>query len=623
QAIYTYSLAGGLVADEDLEQRNGGPLNREMRGPGWARLTQMWRAANPQQGRTQGQPQEGQEVTGLPEGQDEIFKLLGHLLRQRHFAAMPGQQQTAQGNGQEERPVAVIIDYAEKLMPVGVAEGHAQTDQLAAVETAQRWAVDPLIRATNNIIILLTTNLGQLAANIHTEGSGCRAIRIPLPDDGERHAYIEHLIRLRELQGRVGLAALKDDDFGRTTKEQADTLATMTQGMRLADIDNLNRLIIMRSALNHQPPIISQGDVQHEKEQVIQAQSEQLLEVVPRRRTFDDIGGLDTLKKYLSSRAQLMKQRSRSPLVPSGLLLAGPPGTGKTIIAEALATVSGFNLVKMRNIQDRWVGSSERNLELVISLLKDLYPVVVFIDEVDQAVGRRDTGNNGDSGVSGRMFARVLEEMSDSSNRGRILWIAATNRADILDDALLRRYDRVVPLLAPDASEMELIFIRMPKAINSQSGHDTMRYGGDLELAGDNVPAASDRAKFHSLAEMTTRLGLTGAGIEVVVRRAAEFATEAGSVEPGPEKGEEVAVIQRRHLEAALDDYMPNHDPDVYDLQGLLAIQACNFFSVVPALPNRPPFNQILERDARGSTRISRERLRTEIQKLRAKTGHL
>src|SRR6185437_5183476 len=108
------------------------------------------------------------------------------------------------------------------------------------------------------------------------------------------------------------------------------------------------------------------------------------------------IGGLEKLKEYLIQATQQMAQRGRTPLVPSGLLLAGPPGTGKTIIAEALATQSGFNLVKMRNIREKWVGNSERNLDLALNLLKDLHPVVVFVDEIDQAMGRRDTGQDGD-----------------------------------------------------------------------------------------------------------------------------------------------------------------------------------------------------------------------------------
>lgn len=631
QAMYSYSLAGGLIADEDRDQ-GVGLLQREMKGEGWDRLFATLRLARPA-GRAgqNGQTSVGREVNDpdLPDDPVEIFRLLGHLLRQRHAApGVKGPPTTPQ----EERPIAVIIDYAEKLMPVGVAEGHSVVEQLVAVEVAQRWAVDPLIRLSKNIIILLTTNIGQLAQNIPSHGSGTRTIRVPLPDEHERRAYIQYLMALRQQPGKTGLAPLQESDFDTEPVKQVTKLTGMTQGMRLIDIDNLNRALIMRARNEQKPPVITQGEVQHEKEEVIQSQSEHLLEIVQRDRGFEEIGGLEPLKKYLTRRAGLMLQGSRSPLVPMGLLLAGPPGTGKTIIAEALAKESGFNLVKMRNIQDRWVGSSERNLDMVLNLLKDLYPVVVFIDEIDQAVGRRDTGNSGDSGVSGRMFARILEEMSDPTNRGRILWVAATNRTDILDSALLRRFDRVIPLLVPDEREASLIYITMPRTINKQSGafsrggSGLVQYGGDLTLSDEKPPTPRDLACFADIAQRTTERGLTGAGIEIVVRRAFELAEEELLDQKGSLDERDAPVIESHHLHQALDDYKPNHQRDDYDFQSLLAIHACNFLSVLPPLPARPPFTDLFEEEPRSGDappgrqgqsprrRISPEKLNTAIR---------
>lgn len=592
QAIYTYSLAGGLIADEDREQRNGGPLQRNMQSPAWRRLfdtlavAHSGQATQGQQPGQNGQPQEGREVDELPDEPPEVFKLLGHLLRQRHMV---------QGT---EKPVAVIIDYAEKLMPVGVADGRSVVEQLVAVEVAQRWAIDSLIRQTNNVVILLTSNIGQLAANIHASGSGTRTIRVPLPDEHERAAYIQYLMSLRSVPERVALAQLDTGNFESDVRRQVENLTTMTQGMRLCDIDNLNRRVIMQCTTLRLPLILKKGDVQAEKEQVIQAQSGELLEVMPRTRTFDEIGGLAGLKKYLQITSDLMKLRSRSPRVPSGLLLAGPPGTGKTIIAEALATASSFNLVKMRNIQDRWVGSSERNLDLVINLLKDLYPVIVFIDEIDQAAVRRDLGQSGDSGVSGRMFARILEEMSNAANRGRILWIAATNRPDQLDAALLRRFDRVVPLLVPDYMEACRIFETMPSTINKYGDrHISVRYARELQPPeGMHTRSLKEQEsdlerRFGKLAQRTVERNITGAGIENIVRHAYDTAAlRAGGDD------QEIAIT-RQDLEFALIDYKSNQDPEMYDLQSLLAIQACNYGTSIPLpLPNRYPFTEIVER---------------------------
>ncbi|HET8846893.1 MAG TPA: ATP-binding protein, partial [Ktedonobacteraceae bacterium] len=360
--------------------------------------------------------------------------------------------------------------------------------------------------------------------------------------------------------------------------------------------------------------------------EVIQAQSGELLEVVRPERGFNEIGGLESLKRYLRRRTALMRQRSKSPLVPNGLLLAGPPGTGKTIIAEALALESGFNLVKMRNIQDKWIGSSERNLDLVINLLKDLHPVIVFIDEIDQAMVRRDTGQSGDSGVGARMFARILEEMSNAENRGNILWVAATNRADLLDAALLRRFDRVIPLLTPDTHESCRIFATMLSMIIKQSGGSIdVRYSGELEQSNRRDeqdrpdPTSEDLEKFRSIAERTAEIGITGAGIEIIVRRAIEIAyEEALDAQVSLTEDKRTTSIELHHLSKAFQDFKPNYDRNTYDYQSLLALRACNFYSVIPPLPDSGVYARVREEDGK----INAERLEEAIKALEAMGLH-
>jgi SpoVK/Ycf46/Vps4 family AAA+-type ATPase len=617
-AIYTYSLAGGLIALDAPRPLSPTEAQRES-VVAWQRLHSAWSVLHSAQS-TRGRPgpnhanaQAKEHEIELPRDSEIVdnFKLLGHMLQQPHYArANPG-------SNDRETPIAVILDYVEKLVPYRLGEGQGDREQLQALEVIQRWALDPRIRNTNNIIILLTTNIGQIPSSVYTEGSGCRAIRVPLPNQGERVAFIRYkMTRARARLVKMNLGAS-------IPAEDAQVLARITQGMRLTDIDNVSRRVIIekmkqnRSNGTTEEPVMGMDDVQRAKAEVIQAQSEQLLEIVQPVRGFDEIGGLESLKTYLRSRTELMARGESSPLVPSGLLLAGPPGTGKTIIAEALAQESKFNLVKMRNIQDKWVGSSERNLELVINLLKDLHPVVVFVDEIDQAMTRRDSGNSGDSGVGARMFARLLEEMSNASNRGRILWVAATNRADFLDEALLRRFDRVVPLLTPDAEESCRIFATMLKTIGKQS-HGTIRiaYGGDLE---QKKPA--DASKFRKIAEKTARLGLTGAGIEIVVRRAIELVYEEierqrarASGGPGAPEARTPAIpyIEAKHLLEALADYKPNHNRRSYDHQSLLAIRACNFRSVIPRLPDEKIYARI--RDEHGE--IDPERLEAVIREI-------
>jgi SpoVK/Ycf46/Vps4 family AAA+-type ATPase len=615
QAVYTYSLAGGLIADDRsafLSNSNEsgqalirGQTNNTRKNIALQLLYDASKTLeiNPRTRKQTGQPEEGQEIE-LPDDIAENFKLLGHLLRQPHYAT--GSGGPAQGNNHAETPVAVILDYAEKMIPYQLGDGHGDREQLQALEVVQRWALDPLIRKTKNLVLLLTNNIANIPTDVYAEGSGCKAIRVPLPSEGERAAYI----RFAMTRGRPRFVPLDPGNFQQP--EQALRLARVTQGMRLRDIDNVSRRVIVearkrqrsRPDLEEKPPIMKLEDVQRAKAEVIEAQSAQLLEIVPPVRGFNEIGGLEKLKIYLRKRTVLMRSGKYLPLVPSGLLLAGPPGTGKTIIAEALATESGFNLVKMRNIQDKWVGSSERNLELVMNLLKDLYPVVVFIDEIDQAMVRRDTGQSGDSGVGARMFARILEEMSNASNRGRILWVAATNRADIIDAALLRRFDRVVPLLVPDVRESCRIFATILSTIMKQStDHMQVAYGESLQQSGRKDvlgrpdPTQDDLEKFLPVAHVTAEKGLTGAAIEIIVRRAIEIAYEEKYDEGAKDNIQSLAsglpLIELRHLQMALHDFKPNYNRLTYDHQSLLALRACNFYSIIPSLPKTDLYESI------------------------------
>ena len=588
-AVYTYSLADGLSAED--APRPG----QQSGGGAWLRFRQAVETlglapARGGAGRGTGRPEQ------LPDGLPDTLKLLGHLLRR-------------------EPPIAVVLDYAEKLIPYDLEEGRGDREQLQAMEVFQRWALDPAIRRSSNVILLLTGNLGQVPKSLHAEGSGCRTIRVPLPTQAEREAFI----RFKRTRDSREFAELAPADFGAGLDEQVHRLARATQGMRLIDIDNVSRRVMVEQGKPDGPGgrldlsrgVLRGEDVQRAKGDVIEAQSAGLLEVVPPVRGFDHIGGLETVKRYLKERTKHMLSGRHSPLVPSGLLLAGPPGTGKTIIAEALANESKFNLVKMRRIQDRWVGSSERNLEMVLELLDDLHPVVVFVDEVDQAMGRRDTGQSLDSGVGARMFGRILEAMSSPDSRGKILWVAATNRADLLDDALLRRFDRVIPLLTPDVDESCHIFAAMPRTIASHSGQDmALSYGGDL--APPAAPAGP--SPFQGVATRTAELGLTGAGIEIVVRRAIELAYEEAVAHAEADGGREPSLptIHSRHLLGALDDFKTNHSRDSYDYQSLLAIRACNFRSVIPELPDRPPYSEVKAPDGL----IDPEALNREIARI-------
>jgi SpoVK/Ycf46/Vps4 family AAA+-type ATPase len=227
-----------------------------------------------------------------------------------------------------------------------------------------------------------------------------------------------------------------------------------------------------------------------------------LLEILDPKRTWADLGGQTALKQYLDQ-AVLAPLRAADPadraLVPTVILLMGPPGTGQTALVEALAATAGINCVIFApgNLLGAYVGQSERNLERALAALRTLAPCVVFVDEIDTALRR---GGEGDSGVGARLFGCILAFVSDPALRGQILWYGAANFPQLCDPALIRpgRFgDCKVAVLPPAPDERATIFA--------------------IYLAKYGLPP--DARPPDAVAQTE---GYTGADIEQVVRKAAE-----------------------------------------------------------------------------------------------------
>lgn len=353
-----------------------------------------------------------------------------------------------------------------------------------------------------------------------------------------------------------------------------------------------------RAPQRDEDAIIELDDIKRHKRRAINEQSNGLLEVIDTARGFDAIGGMEIVKHYLRTLSRLMLRNSvdrrYNHLIPRGLILAGPPGTGKTIIAEALALESNINMVKLRNVREGLVGQSERNLTRAFDVIKALSPILVFVDEIDQALGNRGLGQSSDGGTSERIFGQILEFIGDDRNRGNVIWVAATNRPDVLDAALLRRFDRIIPCLLPTPDEQALILEAMPHSIT------TLHYSAALEqMIGQRTP------EIMQLLENKRDLIPTGAVIEAIVRRAAECAGDrtVRRTADQPTGTIDTSAVELHDLRLAVEDYRSNANATMYDYQSLLAIQACNFYSVMPELPLRTPFNDLIEqRDVPLST---------------------
>lgn len=212
---------------------------------------------------------------------------------------------------------------------------------------------------------------------------------------------------------------------------------------------------------------------------------------------------MDRAKNYLLKNIVEPIKKADLRRVPMGILLCGPSGTGKTLLVNALAKSSGFNCVKidMSRILGQYVGESEKNFKKCLLGAQSQQPVIVFVDEIDTAFRR---GDSGDSGVSRNIFSEFLQFTSNTNNRGKVIFIAATNRPDLLDAALKRagRFDKKIPILLPEAEERAEIFKIMIK-----------KYRFETDIT-DFMPFAQNTENY------------TGAEIETVVRKAYEIAND-------------------------------------------------------------------------------------------------
>src|SRR5690606_5195978 len=211
--------------------------------------------------------------------------------------------------------------------------------------------------------------------------------------------------------------------------------------------------------------------------------------------TLDTVAGHDAVKAWLREDARLLHEGKLHAL-PMGYLFAGRIGTGKTFIVNCWAGELGIPCVVLKNFRDRWVGATESNLEKIFTILRALGQVVVFVDEADQMTGRRG-GGDGDSGLSGRVYAALAKEMSDTRNRGKVIWVFATSRPDLLEVDLKRqgRLDVHIPLFAPQTpQEMQDLLLAIAGKMKFPLSREDLPDLAGVELGGNEIEGVLVRA---------------------------------------------------------------------------------------------------------------------------------
>jgi hypothetical protein len=378
----------------------------------------------------------------------------------------------------EDRQAVVILEYPESLFP---ESGSSENDRTNLV-LVQGWGRDPQIMASGNLAFMLTDEYETLAGGLKKASSRWETLSIPLPDYQQRLDYIEWYLEKASFDCEL-------------TGHYIAGASTFLQLIHIEDI-------FLRA---EEEGTLTAPMIAERKAEIISSEFGDVIEIWEPTQSYADIGGLDTVKAFFEKSVIRPIHTGNLARVPKGVLMIGPAGTGKSVMAEAVAFEAGINAVQFNpaKFMDKYVGGTEQRLEKTIRALISMAPVIVFIDEIDQTFSR---GESGDSGVSNRVFKRLLEVMADEKYRGKIIFLAATNRPDLIDPALKRpgRMDRKIAFFVPDETEREAIV-----------GVMIERYIGTVDhLIPATVIGATD--------------GWTGAELVELVRKAGEIMIDDG-----------------------------------------------------------------------------------------------
>jgi hypothetical protein len=335
--------------------------------------------------------------------------------------------------GQPAVQIGCWIRSANLIVP---ATQDASNHELNAIALLIRdWATDELLTASPLVSCLLTDNLHDLHPLL-ANNPRAAAIKIPLPTAAD----LAPVFRMAAERYPFALEAFR---------EQPDRIASHFTGTTLSAAENLLKL------KEYKKEKLLPDDLVALKKTLVETECNDLIEFIEPRRTLDHLHAQPHLTKWLRDDIALWRQNDLNAM-PMGYLLCGPVGTGKTFLVECLAGEAGVPVVKIRNFRDKWVGSTEGNLEKIFRLLQSLGRCFVFLDEADQALGKRDAASS-DGGLSGRVYSMFAKEMSNPDNRGRIVWILASSRPDLIEVDLKRpgRVDVKIPIFpttTPDES---------------------------------------------------------------------------------------------------------------------------------------------------------------------------
>ncbi|MFQ6043005.1 MAG: ATP-binding protein [Candidatus Poribacteria bacterium] len=433
------------------------------------------------------------------------------------------------------------------------------------------WSTDFELRGRGCAIILTTFDASP--DEDLSDNSEIRIVRVPYPDYEDRLFLIKHLINR---SSQIGSEITHDSQIERIVTPER--FAQLTSGLDLFTIYPLVLWAYGAGKYKWSDAQVSQvfhSLIEEQKQAAIKTKSHGMLQVMETAEySFDKIGGLDYIKSYLSKITSAIVKGETSK-VPMGILFLGPSGAGKTIVAKALARESGMTCVQLRNIKQICAG---QNISLLIELIQMLAPVMVFIDDIDQPEGIRwGSGRDNDVPIPIELFAF----MSNAKLRGKVLWVGASNRPDLID-AGFRKYG---------VFEEKLVFL-MPE---KNSREDMLR-----KMFVQNEIDFDSGLNFSNIADDNYTRGYTAAELDDLVKRSHRLAMINGR-----------EVVSEKDMIEAAEIFIPKYNQRMYEYLSLLAIREVNSKNMLP--PTLPSY---LQQIVYENGQISKGKIEKRLQQL-------
>jgi transitional endoplasmic reticulum ATPase len=407
------------------------------------------------------------------ESEANFYSINGPEIMSKFYGESEARLREIFQQAQQNSPSIIFIDELDAIAP----KREEVTGEVERRVVAQLLALMDGLSGRGNVIVIGATNRpSALDPALRRPGRFDREIEIGVPDKQGRHEVLQIHTRGMPLHGI-------EKPEGEKSGEDVDLkkLADMTHGYTGADLSALGRETAMKALRRYLPQInLEEERIPPEVLEKMEVKMDDFInaykEVTPTAMRevyievstvhWDDIGGLDQVKQHLQEAVEwpLKKPEIFSRLgikPPKGILLYGPPGCGKTLLARAVATESEANFISIKGpeVFSKWVGESEKAIREVFRKARMAAPAVIFLDEMDSLAPRRGLGFS-DSGVSERVISQLLTEMDGIVTLQDLVVIAATNRPDMVDSAVLRpgRFDRLIYVPEPDEKSRFQIF---------------------------------------------------------------------------------------------------------------------------------------------------------------------